>query len=74
MTDRQLARHIEDIDKGRREYYRYFTGQKWEDISHYDLCINTGLITLETAVGLIRDYVNCAWGGLLEQAKREAKP
>ena len=41
MTDRQLARHIEDIDKGRREYYRYFTGQKWEDISHYDLCINT---------------------------------
>ena len=41
MTDKQLARHIEDIDKGRREYYRYFTGQKWEDISHYDLCINT---------------------------------
>ena len=41
MTDKQLARHIEDIDRGRREYYRYFTGQKWEDISHYDLCGNT---------------------------------
>mgnify|MGYP005946879711 CR=1 FL=1 len=79
MEERKLSRlealeFLKRTDKSRAAYYNYYTDQKWGSRQFYDLCINTGLITLETAVGLIRDYVNCAWGGLLEQAKREAKP
>ena len=32
-------------DKARGKYYRFFTGQKWGDIAHYDLCLNTAVAT-----------------------------
>ncbi len=48
MTDKQLVRHIEEIDKGRSEYYKYFTGKKWDDMKHYDLCLNTSSTPIKT--------------------------
>ncbi|MBQ3403741.1 MAG: cytidylate kinase-like family protein [Synergistaceae bacterium] len=41
MTDKELARRIEQINASRAEYYEFYTGQKWGDKSNYDLCINT---------------------------------
>ena len=39
---------ISKTDKYRRDYYRYFTGQEWENMQNYDLCINTTQMTYET--------------------------
>ena len=41
MTDRELAKRIEQINKARAEYYEFYTGQKWGGKSNYDLCVNT---------------------------------
>lgn len=41
MTDKELKRHIQEVDQGRAKYYGFYTGQKWGDRIHYDLCINT---------------------------------
>lgn len=41
LTNKELRRHILDVDKHRAQYYSYFTGQKWGDRVHYDLCVNT---------------------------------
>ena len=44
LTDKELAKRIEQINKGRADYYEFYTGQKWGDKANYDLCINTSSI------------------------------
>ena len=41
MTDKELSRRIEQINRARAEYYEFYTGQKWGDKANYDLCVNT---------------------------------
>ena len=47
---------ISKTDKYRRDYYRYFTGQEWENMQNYDLCINTTQMTYERAAKAIQDF------------------
>ena len=47
---------ITKTDKYRRDYYRYFTGQEWENMQTYDLCINTTQMTYEQAAKAIQDF------------------
>ena len=47
---------ISKTDKYRRDYYRYFTGQEWEYMQNYDLCINTTQMTYERAAKAIQDF------------------
>ena len=47
---------ITKTDKYRRDYYRYFTGQEWENMQNYDLCINTTQMTYERAAKAIQDF------------------
>ncbi len=42
LSDKELTKRIEQINKSRAEYYEFYTGQVWGDKSNYDLCINTG--------------------------------
>ena len=42
LSDKELIKRIDHINKGRADYYEFYTGQKWGDKSNYDLCINTG--------------------------------
>ena len=44
MSEKELRRRIEQINRGRADYYEFYTGQKWGDKGHYDLCINTSNI------------------------------
>ena len=41
LSDKELTRRIDQINKGRAEYYEFYTGQVWGDKANYDLCINT---------------------------------
>ena len=49
-------RFISKTDKYRRDYYRYFTGQEWEKMQNYDLCIKTTQMTYEQAAKAIQDF------------------
>ena len=49
---------ITKTDKYRRDYYRYFTGQEWENMQNYDLCINTTQMTYEQAAKAIQDFAD----------------
>ena len=60
LTDKELARRIEQINKGRADYYEFYTGQTWGDKSNYDLCINTAKIPdLTAAAGHIAQLCSC---------------
>lgn len=55
--DRKRAeKFIATTDKYRRDYYRYFTGQVWDDMRNYDLCLNTTALSFEQAAQAIRDF------------------
>lgn len=41
FTEKEMKRHILDVDKKRGRYYGFFTGQTWGDKVNYDLCVNT---------------------------------
>lgn len=42
LSDKALINMIKTIDKNRKKYYDFYTGNDWGDRKNYDLCINTG--------------------------------
>lgn len=56
--DRKAAeKYVSSNNKFRREYYKYHTGRIWEDPYNYDLCLNTGALTHEQSVSIIKGYM-----------------
>ncbi len=58
MSDRELRRHIRDIDRDRARYYEFITGQKWGDPLNYDICVNTSNVPIKQIVSSIARMVN----------------
>ncbi len=44
LTDKELRKMIQKVDRERAKYYRYYTGQVWGDRVNYDLCVNTSAV------------------------------
>lgn len=60
LSDKELTKRIEQINKGRAEYYEFYTGQVWGDKANYDLCINTGRYSgLKALAGHIAEICSC---------------
>ena len=47
---KDLADRLVKIDKGRANYFKYYTGEDWYDVRAYDLAINTAVSGVEGAV------------------------
>lgn len=58
INRKQAEKHILSTDKYRREYYKYHTGREWENPYNYDLCLNTGKLTYDQCVGVIKNYLH----------------
>lgn len=56
MSDKELARHILDIDKNRARYYNFYTDMTWGDKHNYDLCVNTTQPKIKKIIPIIADY------------------
>ena len=41
LTDKEMKKHILDVDKNRARYYEFYTDMKWGDRKNYDMCVNT---------------------------------
>ena len=57
VDEKEAARRVRKINRERKEYYRYYTGGRWEDWNNYDLIINTSKFDLEQTAKLIKDYI-----------------
>lgn len=53
FTDKQLRKHIKDVDKNRARYYRFYTGQEWGDKLNYDICINTAKMEIDKIIPML---------------------
>lgn len=53
ITEKEARERIHRIDKGRANYYRYYTGEHWGRPHVHDLCINTATAGIDGAVDVI---------------------
>ena len=58
-----LEAHIQRTDKGRANYYNYYTGNVWGAMRHYDLTIDSGRTGVDGAVALIQELVRIRTAG-----------
>lgn len=57
LSDRELQKKIQSIDKSRAQYYRFYTGRTWGDRYNYNLCINTSGRNLDALAKIIAQTV-----------------
>ncbi|MDO4267905.1 MAG: cytidylate kinase-like family protein [Eubacteriales bacterium] len=50
---RSLETRMREIDKKRRDYYQYYSGNEWGNPRNYDLCLNSGRLGISRCVDMI---------------------
>ncbi len=50
LSDKDLTRQIQSVDRHRADYYEFYTGQSWGNRLNYDLCLNTSRIPMDEIV------------------------
>ncbi len=57
LSDKEMKKRIQKVDKNRSRYYTYYTGQKWGHHSNYDLCINTSSLPVKDFAEALADLI-----------------
>lgn len=50
-----VQKTVQTIDKQRARYCQHYCDKAWEDADNYDLCLNSGTISLDQCVAIIKD-------------------
>lgn len=62
VDEKEAQRLICKIDRERAEYYEYHTGASWDDELNFDLTLNTGKMSWDECVSLIKNYIKIKIG------------
>lgn len=57
LNKREAKKRIKTIDKERADFYKYYTGNKWDSPENYDLIINTSKTGWDNCAKLIKSYL-----------------
>jgi cytidylate kinase len=57
LNEKKAKQLIKKMDKQRANYYNFYTDQKWNDMCHYDLCVNSTPLGVEGTVNAICNYI-----------------
>lgn len=55
--ENDILKNIRRMDKERRDYHLYYTGNDWESLENYDLILNSAKIGTDGCVDCIVDYL-----------------
>ncbi len=56
-SEKKLLKKIQKIDKYRADYYKYYTGNDWNDTRNYDFCLNTSSMSYEKLIDVVKSYI-----------------
>ena len=56
-TVKKLETRMREIDRKRRDYYQYYSGNEWGSPRNYHLSLNSGKLGVEQCVEIIADCV-----------------
>jgi len=57
VSKSEAVKKIKSYDKSRNEYYRYYTGGSWGDMSNYNLVIDSGVLGIENTTRMVIEYL-----------------
>ena len=52
---KKLEIQIRSVDKKRKDYYQYYSGNEWGKPKNYDICLNSGALGIERCVELLAE-------------------
>ena len=56
-TEKEIEKKIERIDKYRADYYKYYTGNEWNDVRNYDFCLDTSSLSYDKLIQVVKAYL-----------------
>lgn len=62
ISRKEAEQYITKNDKYRRAYYKYHTGNEWENPYNYDLCLNTTDLSYRECADIIEQMVKVRFG------------
>lgn len=57
ISKKEAESRIDKVDKKRTNHYNYFTGAERDDMTNYDICLNTSLLSYEKCADTIIEYM-----------------
>lgn len=64
LPPKDLEKYVDKENKRRADYNYYYTGEKWDDAHHYDLCLDSSKLGFEKCVQLIKAYMQVRFDGI----------
>ncbi len=64
MNDNDLEKYVNKINRSRSDYYECYTGKKWADAHHFDICLDSSRLGFEKCVEIIKGYMKVRFDGL----------
>ncbi|MGL5433968.1 MAG: AAA family ATPase [Lachnospiraceae bacterium] len=58
---KQLETRIRGIEKKRKDYYQYYSGNEWGNPKNYHLCLNSGRLGIQNCVDIVADSLSKEW-------------
>ena len=54
---KEMERRIREVDRKRKEYYQYYTGNTWGRAQNYHLCLDSGPVGVEGCLRAVLAYI-----------------
>ena len=61
--EKEMERRIREVDRKRRDYYQYYTGNTWGRAQNYHLCLESGLVGVDGCLRAVIAYLGELGGG-----------
>jgi cytidylate kinase len=57
ISKKEAESRIDKVDKKRTNHYNYFTGNERDDMTNYDICLNTSKLDYDKCADVIIEYM-----------------
>lgn len=57
LPQKEAEKKIQDTDRHRGDYYKYYTGRNWDNAKNYDLCLNSAELEFDKCVEIVEAYM-----------------
>ncbi len=57
ISHKEAENRIDKVDKKRTNHYNYFTGANRDDMTNYDICLNTSALSYDKCADIIIEYM-----------------
>ena len=58
LPQKEAEKKIQDTDRHRSAYYKYYTRRNWDNAQNYDLCLNSAELGFDKCVEIVEAYMN----------------